>query len=75
MLRELAQASRKNDANIRFDVLQHTMRANHFTVVETWRNERAFNAHVATRHTKQYRDELQLFTGSPVDERVYEAVE
>ena len=75
MLRQLAEASRRDEGNLRFDVLQHTMRANHFTVVEMWRNERALDAHVAAPHTKQYRDELQPFTGSPLDERVYRAVE
>ena len=75
MLKQLAEASRKDDGNLRFDVLQHSVRANHFTVVEVWRNERALDAHVAAPHTKQYRDELQPFTGSPLDERVYKAVE
>ena len=75
MLKQLAEASRKDDGNLRFDVLQHTVRANHFTVVEMWRNQRALDAHVAAPHTKQYRDELQPFTGSPLDERVYRAVE
>ena len=75
MLRQLAAAGRKEDGNVRFDVLQHTMRANHFTVVEMWRNQRALDAHVADPRTKQYRDALQPFTGSPLDERVYRAVE
>jgi quinol monooxygenase YgiN/beta-lactamase superfamily II metal-dependent hydrolase len=75
MLRRLAEASRMEDGNVRFDVVQHTMRANHFTVVETWRDQKAFDAHVAASHTRQYRDELQPLTGSPLDERVYKAIE
>jgi quinol monooxygenase YgiN len=75
MLRELAEASRKDEGNLRFDVVQHTMRANHFTVVEMWQSERALDAHMAAAHTKQYRNELQPFTGSPLDERVYKAIE
>ena len=75
MLKRLAETSRKDDGNIRCDVLQHTVRGNHFTVVEMWRNERTLDAHVAAPHTKQYRDELQPFTGSPLDERVYKALE
>ena len=75
LLKNLAEASRKDDGNIRFDVLQHTMRANHFTVIETWRDQKAFDAHVAAAHTRQYRDELQPSTGSPLDERVYKAIE
>ncbi len=75
LLRTLAEASRKEPGNMRFDVVQHTMRANHYTVVEGWRNLQAFDAHVAAAHTKQYRDALQPMTGSPLDERVYKAIE
>jgi quinol monooxygenase YgiN len=75
MLTRLAEASRADEGNVRFDVLQHTMRANHFTVIETWRSQKAFDAHVAAAHTREYRDQLQPLTGSPLDERVYRAVE
>jgi len=75
LLRQLADASRKEAGNLRFDVLQHTMRANHFTVIEAWRNQQALDAHVAAPHTKQYRDTLQPMTGSPLDERTFRAVE
>jgi quinol monooxygenase YgiN len=74
MLARLAEASRQEPGNQRFDVLQHMMRANHFTVVETWRDQAALDAHVAAAHTKRHRDELQPLTGSPLDERVFKAV-
>ena len=74
MLTRLAEASRQEPGNLRFDVQQHMMRANHFTVVETWRDQAALDAHVAAAHTKRYRDELQPLTGSPLDERVFKAV-
>jgi quinol monooxygenase YgiN len=75
LLTKLAEASRKEPGNLRFDVLQHTMRGNHYTVVEGWRNQQAFDAHVAATHTRQYRDTLQPMTGSPLDERVYKGIE
>ena len=75
MLRRLAEASRQEDGNLRFDVVQHMMRANHFTVIETWRNQKALDAHAAAAHTRQYRDELQPMTGSPLDERVHKPIE
>lgn len=75
MLRQLAETSRKEPGNVRFDVMQHTMRANHFTVVETWRDQGAFEAHVAAAHTRQYRNEVQPMTGSPLDERVYKEID
>jgi len=71
LLRQLAEASRKEPGNLRFDVLLHTMRGNHFTVIEAWRNQQALDAHVAAAQTKQYRDTLQPLTGSPLDERTF----
>ena len=75
MLKDLAEASRKEPGNVRFDVVQHTMRANHFTVLEVWRDQKALDSHVSSPHTRQYRDTLQPMTGSPLDERVYKAVD
>ena len=71
LLQQLAAASRQEAGNLRFDVLQHAMRGNHFTVIEQWRNQDALDAHVATVHARAYRDALQPLTGSPLDERVY----
>ena len=71
LLQDLAAASRQEAGNLRFDVLQHAMRGNHFTVIEQWRNQDALDAHVATAHARAYRDALQPLTGSPLDERVY----
>jgi quinol monooxygenase YgiN len=75
MLRRLAEASRNDQGCLRFEVLQHAMRANHFTVVEVWQNQDALDAHAATAHARQYRDQLQPVSGSPLDERVYKAIE
>lgn len=74
MLQRIAETSRQEPGNLRYDVVQHTMRGNHFTVVEGWRNQQGFDAHVEAAHTKQYRDTLQPMTGSPLDERVYKAI-
>jgi (4S)-4-hydroxy-5-phosphonooxypentane-2,3-dione isomerase len=75
LLRRQAEASRKEDGNLRFDVLQHAMRANHFTVIEAWRNDRALDAHAAAPHTRQYRDGIGPIIGSPLDQRVFKSVE
>ena len=75
MLRKLAEASRAEPGNVRFDVTQHMMRANHFTVVEVWADQQALDRHAAAAHAKQYRDDVQPGTGSPLDERAYRRVE
>lgn len=75
MLTKLAEASRAEAGCLQFDVTQHTARANHFTVVEVWADQQALDRHAAAPHTKQYRDEVQPVSGSPLDERVYRRVE
>ena len=75
MLRRLAEASRAEPGCLRFDVTQHTARANHFTVVEVWEDQQALDRHAAAAHTKQYRDDVQPVSGSPLDARVYRRVE
>jgi quinol monooxygenase YgiN len=75
LLRKLAEASRKEEGNLRFDVLQHAMRANHFTVIEEWRTAKTIETHAAATHTKEYRNSLGPIAGSPLDERLYKVVE
>jgi len=75
LLRRLAEASRNEKGNVRFDILQHAMRANHFTIVEAWQSQGALDAHAAASHTRQYRDTLQPMAGGPLDERLYKSVE
>jgi quinol monooxygenase YgiN len=75
LLKRLAETSRKEEGNLRFDVLQHSMRANHFTVIEAWQSQKALDAHAAAAHTRQYRDGLAPISGSPLDERIYKVAE
>ena len=75
LLTALATASRLEDGNIRFDVLLHTMRSNHFEVIETWKSDKALENHASAPHTKKYRDDIQAALGSPLDERVYKVIE
>lgn len=70
MLKQLAEASRREDGNLRFDVWQSD-RKNHFTLVEAWRNQKALDAHTSAAHTRQYRSQLQPLAGSPLDERTF----
>lgn len=75
LLRQLAETSRKEEGNLRFDIIQHAVRANHFTVIEEWRTAKAVEAHASAAHTRAYRNTLAPIAGSPLDERIYKAVE
>ena len=70
LLKRLADDSRGEPGCLRFDVLQHAQRANHFTIIEAWRTRAARDRHAAAMHTRQYRDALQPMIGSPLDERL-----
>lgn len=74
-VKQLAEDSRKHAGNIRFDVFVQTNRPNHFTVVECWKDRKAFDAHVAAAETKAFRDKLVSMTGALYDERLYKGVE
>ena len=75
MLRKLAETSRAEPGCLRFDVLQHMMRANHYTIIEVWQDQKSIDAHRAAARTKEYRELLQPMSGSPLDERWYKGVE
>ena len=72
LLKRLAEDSRKDDGNVRYDVFQQTApRTNHFTIFGTWKDRSAFDAHEAKAHTKQFRETLGPMLGAPYDERLY----
>jgi quinol monooxygenase YgiN len=56
---------------VRMEAMVQDGRANHFTLVEVWSNRPAFEAHTAQPHTKDFRDKLAAYLGSPYDERLH----
>jgi quinol monooxygenase YgiN len=74
-LQQLAEASRQDEGNVRFEVLQQRSRPNHFTVVEIWQDQEAFEAHTMAAHTRQFRERFQPLTGSLYDERLYQVLD
>jgi len=75
MLQQLAEASRKDAGNQRFEVQQQASRPNHFTVVEAWADQKAYNGHVLASHTRQFRDKLGPMSGALYDERLFKPVD
>jgi quinol monooxygenase YgiN len=75
LLKQLAAASRGDDGNVRFEVLQQSSRQNHCTIVEVWKDQRTLEAHAMAAHTRQFREKFQPLTGSLYDERLYQALD
>jgi quinol monooxygenase YgiN len=66
-------ASRKDTGCVRFEVFQQADRPNHFSVVEAWTDRAAFDAHIVTPHSRDFRTKLSPLSGGLYDERIYEA--
>ena len=74
-LKTLTEASRKDSGNLMFEVVQQTNRPNHFTVVEIWKDGKAFDAHGTADHARRFRANLGPMLGAPYEDRVYMTVE
>src|SRR5262245_64159372 len=75
LLRQLANASRKDEGNMRFDILQRTAPSNQFAIVAVWKDQRAYDAHLAAAHTKEFREKIRLQLISVIDDRVHTGME
>jgi quinol monooxygenase YgiN len=71
VLEKFAADSRKDKGSVRFELLGDVSRKNHFTIVEIWENQGAFDAHLEAAHAKHFREALQPMLGSPFDERLH----
>jgi quinol monooxygenase YgiN len=75
LLKQLAEDSRKDDGNLRFEATTQLTRPNHFTVITAWRNAKAFDAHIMNAKTRAFRDQLAPASGALYDERLYKALD
>src|SRR5262245_36693499 len=69
--KQLAEVSRKEPGNMRFEAVTQVNRQNHFTVIEVWRDRKAADTHSEAEHTRAFRDKLAPATGALYDERFY----
>jgi quinol monooxygenase YgiN len=73
LVKALAEAGRKDNGNLWFDVLQQDGRPNHFSLFEGWLDRKAFDASIAAAHTRDFRQKLNPLEGALYDERLYQA--
>ena len=69
LLRQLANASRKDAGLTRFEILQRTAPAREFVILESWKDQQSFDAHVASAHHKQFREKVTPHLIAPFDDR------
>ena len=75
LLRQLAEAARKEDGNMRFEILERTAPPNQFAVVAVWRDQKAYDAYAAGAHSKEFRDKIKPYLISGIDERPHRGME
>jgi quinol monooxygenase YgiN len=74
LVRQLSEAGRKDQGNLRFDALTQNSRPNHMTVVEIWPDKKSLEEHGSSAHKKAFREKLMPMSGSLYDERFYRII-
>jgi quinol monooxygenase YgiN len=80
LMKTLAAATQKEPGALRYDVLQQPPpRVNHYEVIGVWTDMKAFDAHEAAPHTRQFRAATTL-PASPgranlMDQRLYKVLD
>jgi autoinducer 2-degrading protein len=75
LLKAMSIDTPKDTGNISYEVLQQANRANHFTVIEAWRDKKALDSHAMAAHTRSFRESLSPIAGALYDERFYKALD
>jgi quinol monooxygenase YgiN len=70
--RAVAEAARKDEGNLRYDVVRSVKPPqSHTTFLAAWRDRKAFDAYESSPHARQFRDTVGPLLGSPFDDRLY----
>ncbi len=68
----VAEAARKGEGNLRYDVVKSVKPPqSHTTVLAAWRDRKAFDAYESSAYGRQFRDTVGPLLGSPFDDRLY----
>lgn len=74
MMQELAAAARQENGNVLFDATVQPNRTNHFTLIEVWSDQKAYEAHEIAATTKKFRSAFGAVSGALYDERIYKSI-
>ena len=68
----VAEAARKGEGNLRFDVVQSVkINTSHMTLFGIWKNRAAFDDYEMSAYGRHFRDTIGPLLGSPYDDRLY----
>jgi quinol monooxygenase YgiN len=69
LLKQLVDASRKENGALRFEAFQRTTPSNQFLILEVWKDKAAMEAHGNGAAAKTYREKMQPIALAPIDDR------
>jgi quinol monooxygenase YgiN len=75
LLKQLAEATRKEAGAMRFEALQRISPSNQFVILEVWKDKPALDAHIGAVAAKQFNDKLTPLLVAPRDDRFHAALE
>jgi len=74
ILKQLADASRKEAGVMRFEVLQRSNPSSQFLILEVWKDKAAMEAHGNGAAAKTYREKMTPISLAPIDDRTSLAI-
>jgi quinol monooxygenase YgiN len=70
--RAVAEAARKGEGNLRYDVVKSIKPPqSHTTFLAAWQNRKDFDTYEMSAYARQFRDAVGPLLGSPFDDRLY----
>jgi quinol monooxygenase YgiN len=71
-VKQVAEAARKGDGNLRYDVVQSVKAPlSHMTLYAAWQSRKAFDDYEASAYGRHFRATVGPLLGSPYDDRLY----
>jgi quinol monooxygenase YgiN len=74
LLTELVMATRSDAGCLRYELLQSSVVATDFVILEEWKSEEDFNQHMQTPHVQEALLEGEMFLTSPPDIQKYDLI-
>jgi quinol monooxygenase YgiN len=74
-VKQVAEAARKGEGNLRFDVVQSVkINTSHMTLFGAWQSRKAFDEYESSPYGRHFRDAVGPLLGSPYDDRLYATI-
>ena len=70
-LRAYREAVRREEGNVRAEIVQRVGQPNQFAILLVWKDQKAFDANATRASTQEMREKIAAIRNAPTDERVH----